>query len=34
MLLMGIDCGTQGLKAILWDSEKNRSIYPWHVDHR
>ena len=24
MLLMGIDCGTQGLKAILWDSEKNR----------
>ncbi len=24
MLLLGIDCGTQGLKAISWDSEANR----------
>ena len=24
MLLLGIDCGTQGLKAIAWDSEANR----------
>ena len=25
MLLLGIDCGTQGLKAIAWDSEASRT---------
>ena len=30
MLLLGIDCGTQGLKAIAWDSEANKI---WTASH-